>query len=114
MLQSFRRLLGVLAILLVSGCTVVQSGSQSQIVASSLETSLAERLDTGFVLTSSCSGCHAEGNARIKPLAGYTAAELQRLLTVYRTDVSGATAMHRMARGFSDAEIALIARELGE
>lgn len=110
MLYSFRRLLGILAILLGSGCAAVQSDSPSQ----SALTSLEERLNTGFVLASSCSGCHAEGNARIKPLVGYTAAELQRLLASYRADESGVTAMHRMARGFSDADISLIASELGE
>lgn len=65
-------------------------------------------------LTVTCSGCHAVGNEVIRPLQGYQASELERLLTLYRDEPNGATAMHRMARGFTDSEIQLIANELGD
>lgn len=110
MLQTSSVLLGALVVLLLSGCTTVQPEPQPTNTVGSAQQSL----DAGVVLSSSCSGCHAAGNTRIKSLSGYKSLELQRLLVSYRDDVTGTTAMHRMARGFSDADISLIAAELGE
>jgi mono/diheme cytochrome c family protein len=68
-------------------------------------------LGRSALLTSSCSGCHAPGGQAIVSLEGYTAERLKALLTAYRSD--GETAMHRMARGYTEAEIESIATTLG-
>jgi hypothetical protein len=44
-------------------------------------------------------------------LEGYTTERLEALITAYRGE--GATVMHRMARGYTDAEIESIATHLG-
>lgn len=73
-------------------------------------------LDLGLArtLASTCSGCHASGNELLKPLRSYKAERLEALLVGFQQDPGGATAMHRMARGFSADEIKLIANELGK
>ena len=72
------------------------------------------RLDRGALLTASCSGCHANGGQAIASLEGAPAAELEAKLLAYRNDAEGGSSMHRMARGYSEEQIALIARTLGE
>ncbi len=73
-----------------------------------------QRLDQGALLAASCSGCHAEGGGAIAGLEGIPAAELEARLLAYRDDAGGGSSMHRMARGYTDEQIALIARTLGE
>jgi cytochrome c553 len=65
----------------------------------------------GAVLASACSGCHARGGSAIPSLDGYTTERLKALMTAYRS--GGDTVMHRMARGYTDAEIDSIASVLG-
>ena len=72
------------------------------------------RLDQGALLTASCSGCHADGGGAIAGLDGMPATELEAKLLAYRDSPDGGSSMHRMARGYSDDQIALIARTLGE
>lgn len=71
-------------------------------------------LDQAALLTASCSGCHAAGGKAIVSLDGIPAAELEARLLTYRNDADGASAMHRMARGYSAEQITLIASTLGE
>ncbi len=71
-------------------------------------------LDQAALLTASCSGCHAAGGRAIVSLDGMAASELEAKLLAYRNDADGGSAMHRMARGYSDEQIALIASTLGE
>ncbi len=71
-------------------------------------------IDQAALLTASCSGCHAPGGEAIASLEGMPAAELEAKLQAYRTEAEGGSSMHRMARGYSDEQIALIARTLGE
>ncbi len=70
-------------------------------------------LDQGALLAASCSGCHAAGGQEIIDLSGMTAAELEAALLTFRSEPVGPTAMHRMARGYSDQQFALIAQALG-
>jgi sulfide dehydrogenase cytochrome subunit len=65
----------------------------------------------GAVLASVCSGCHSSGGSSIVSLEGYTTERLKKLITAYRS--GGDTVMHRMARGYTDAEIESIATYLG-
>jgi cytochrome c553 len=61
---------------------------------------------------SSCSGCHAASAAVETPvplLAGLPAAHIVTAMQAFRTGTRPATVMDRIAKGFSDAEIAAIA-----
>ncbi|WOR16180.1 hypothetical protein RYZ27_05825 [Hyphomonas sp. FCG-A18] len=64
-------------------------------------------------LAASCSGCHAVSGGAIVDLSDYTEAKLKAALETYRTDMDGTTVMHRLARGYSEEEIAAIASYLG-
>lgn len=68
------------------------------------------------LLASTCSGCHATGRsgAAIASLEGMSAAFLETRLLAYRSEPDGPTAMHRMTRGYTEAQIALIAQYLGD
>jgi sulfide dehydrogenase cytochrome subunit len=71
-------------------------------------------VDQAAALASTCSGCHRAGGSAIVDLQAYSAPRIEQLLLAYKHSADGPTAMHRMARGYSDAEIALIARRLGK
>jgi cytochrome c553 len=65
------------------------------------------------VWAASCMACHGtDGKADGTSLAlhGRSADELLRALRAYRTGERPATIMHQHARGYSDAELELIAR----
>ncbi len=65
------------------------------------------------LLASVCSGCHGGGHSSaIKSLEGRSAADLTQELLRYKTAADGASAMHRMARGYSDEQIRLIAAHI--
>ena len=75
------------------------------------------------LLASACSGCHVSRRgdaamesgaaAGIPDLAGYSAQRLEALLQEYQRQSDGPSAMHRLARGYSDDELRLIANYLG-
>ena len=73
-------------------------------------------LDQAALLTASCSGCHAPGGSSdgIASLEGRSTAALEASLLAYRNDTGGGSAMHRMARGYTEQQIAIIARARGE
>lgn len=98
------RLLASCAVLLLAGC----GGGAGN--------GAAGGLDRAALLTASCSGCHAGGGSPegIVPLDGMGSAELEAKLLGYRNDAAGGSAMHRMARGYTDDQIALIAATLGQ
>lgn len=61
---------------------------------------------------SSCSGCHPANRIVQTPvaiLAGRPASELVGAVQAFRDGARPATVMNRIAKGFSDAEIAAIA-----
>jgi sulfide dehydrogenase cytochrome subunit len=64
---------------------------------------------------SSCSGCHAPAGARdsaVPTLNGRPAGEIVSAMEAFRQGARPATVMDRIAKGFSDAEIAAIAEWL--
>lgn len=73
-------------------------------------------LDQAALLTASCSGCHAaSGRAGgIASLSGMSSADIETRLLAYRQNEEGGSSMHRMARGYSEQQIALIAERLGQ
>ncbi len=60
----------------------------------------------------SCSGCHSDNGTALVPLTGRDAETLITQLTLYRDQETGTTVMHRLARGYTDAEIKAIATYL--
>ena len=68
----------------------------------------------GETLALACTGCHATGNTHLIDLSGRTPDELTALLAAYRTDADGTTVMHRIARGYSEADLAAIVQHLAE
>jgi cytochrome c553 len=101
-----RWILAALAIPILAGCGGVPAGSGR------VETGL----DQAALLAASCSGCHAPGGsaAGIASLDGMTVEELQGRPLAYRRDADGGSAMHRMARGYTEQQIATIANYLGD
>ncbi|HEY6599518.1 MAG TPA: hypothetical protein VIZ30_09400 [Pseudomonadales bacterium] len=94
------RWLGLSAIVWLAGCSTAPPDPAND-----------PALAHGAVLASVCSGCHAPGGTAIVSLDGYTTEQIKVLFTAYRSD--GGSAMHRMARGYTDAEIESIASYLG-
>ena len=70
--------------------------------------SIDESTSRAATLVMACSGCHADGGTVIAPLSNYTEDLMREALTRYQTEADGTTVMHRLARGYSDADIALI------
>jgi cytochrome c553 len=63
-------------------------------------------------LAATCANCHGtNGQARgeMKPLAGLTAEKIIAMLNDYRNGNQPATIMHQIAKGYTDAQIKLIA-----
>jgi cytochrome c553 len=61
---------------------------------------------------SSCSGCHAAGarvDTAVPPLKGRPAADIVAQMQAFRSGQKPSTVMDRIAKGFTDAEIAAIA-----
>lgn len=72
----------------------------------------ANQIGVGASLSAACAGCHSHSSGAIVSLADYSEAHLIERLNWYKTDVSGTTVMHRLARGYTEADIASIARHL--
>jgi len=67
------------------------------------------------LLSLSCSGCHGAGGRAQVPmprLFGRSADMIAQALREFRADQRPATVMNRIARGYSDAEIDAVAREI--
>ncbi len=71
-------------------------------------------LGQAAALASTCSGCHSGSGAgsELVNLRTLEAREIQSRMATFKRETQGATVMHRLARGYSDAQIALIARHI--
>ncbi|HEX6138176.1 MAG TPA: c-type cytochrome [Casimicrobiaceae bacterium] len=91
------RLAAVCALLTFAAISVAASG---------------EALPPGTQLAASCAMCHgtqgrsAGGN---EPLAGMAKEELVRKFAEFRSGAKPATVMHQIAKGYTDAELNLVA-----
>ena len=56
-----------------------------------------------------CAGCHSPQSEAMVDLTDYGAAPMRQALMRYRSETDGTTVMHRLARGYSDADIELLA-----
>ena len=68
----------------------------------------------GQALSSACSGCHAIGGSAIADLSSWSKDAISTRMTAYKNDTKGTTVMHRLARGYSTAEIEDIAAYIAE
>ncbi len=67
------------------------------------------------LLSLSCSGCHGPGGhspSSIPSIYGRTQASLAETLRAFRADQRPATIMNRIAKGYSDTEIDVLAVEI--
>lgn len=62
-------------------------------------------LDRAAALSATCSGCHAGPGTAIVTLDGLDAETLSFAMRRYKSEADGTTVMHRLARGYSDADI---------
>jgi len=60
-------------------------------------------------LAAGCEGCHGGGDPRLAKLAGRSAADIVAAMAAFRNGSRPATIMDRIAKGFSDDEVAAIA-----
>lgn len=67
----------------------------------------------GAQIALTCSGCHSDAGGAIASLSGYSEVQLRQSLLNYKADRNGSTVMHRLARGYSDEEIAVLSAYLG-
>ncbi|MEP6390592.1 MAG: hypothetical protein ABJ056_11775 [Halioglobus sp.] len=100
------------AVLLLASCT----SAPTPPAATSESINLREGTSTAATLAATCSGCHAPGSNgdAIVSLDGYTSEQIYTGFQRYRQDPNGATAMHRMARGYSTQQVQLISDYLGQ
>ncbi len=71
----------------------------------------------GALLAATCAGCHRDEPSDprgIPSLSGLSAAEIAGKLSAYRSGELQGTLMNRLARGYSEAEIRLLAVALGK
>ena len=115
------RTVGIAAVLWLAGCAVNSGAATADAAAVSVDQAPVDlaavdraSVDQAAALASNCSGCHRAGGTAIVDLQAYSAPRIEQLLLAFKQAPDGPTAMHRMARGYSDAEIALIARRLGK
>lgn len=70
------------------------------------------------VIAGGCANCHGtdgRGADRLTPLAGRPAEALEAILLAFKRDeVEGTTIMNRIAKGFSDEEIAALAQHFAD
>lgn len=102
---------GVLAVAALFAGVLVQSAPEPE----SGEVVLADR---AAVIAQSCAACHGtEGRlvTAIPPIAGRPEAVLHAQLVAFKKDqMPGATVMPRLAKGFTDEELAALARYFSE
>lgn len=107
----WRLMFGLIAGMTLSACGEVGAPSTSGPQSASVPNPAV--LSTGAQLSAVCSGCHTGETTAFASLAGLTALEIESKFSVYVEDEAGTTVMHRIARGYTEAEIDAIAAYLG-
>jgi len=86
-------------------------GGQSSVTEVAEDTQVSA-LSHSAALAASCSGCHLGGSMGIPSIETLGKDALTASLQAYKTDAQGTTVMHRIARGYSDQQLAEIAAYL--
>ena len=73
----------------------------------------ASLLTEAAALSAACSGCHSGPGTAVPSLGQMDAGAVSTRLAFYRDDIEGTTVMHRIARGYSPAQIEAISQYLG-
>ncbi len=102
---SLLSVLGSLCLLGLAACGGAESTDHTQKVSQST--------GKAALLAAACSGCHSNVSGGIAFLEDHTADALRESLLFYKTDAEGTTVMHRLARGYTEADIDLISDYLG-
>ena len=106
------RLLGValfLGLLALSSCGASPASSDDDSVSE-----FDNKTSRAASLSMTCSGCHSEQSSAVVSLKGYDADAIRESLMRYKSESDGTTVMHRLARGYSDQDIEVIAMYLGD
>lgn len=92
---------------------VVACGGQTDSAPADSSVQTVEReTDRGAVLALACTGCHSESGGAIASLSDHDTSQLRAALLEYRSEIDGTTVMHRLARGYPEADIDLISAYL--
>lgn len=70
---------------------------------------MASLTDRSISLAMACSGCHSAQSEAMVSLEGYGRSAMRDTLLRYRSETEGTTVMHRLARGYSEQDINLLA-----
>lgn len=78
------------------------------------ERDASESSDLGraATLAAACTGCHVKDGNAIVGLDGSSVEDIRSSFTGYKADTEGSSVMHRIARGYSEADILTIAAYL--
>lgn len=113
MTTSLRTFLGLASLFWVTGLAACGPGPAGEAGRSTTSASEGHATGMAAALSASCSGCHMAGLDRsadaIPSIEGLDAGTLKASLVAYRADDVGDTVMHRIARGYTEAELDLIA-----
>ena len=91
-----------------AGCSAGDTTAETP--AQSAETSVADRdMLRGQTLALTCSGCHGGEGDAIPNYENLDRATLEARLLAYKTEADGTTVMHRLMRGYGEADIAAVA-----
>ncbi|MEM9573391.1 MAG: hypothetical protein AAF996_18145 [Pseudomonadota bacterium] len=92
---------------------VVACGGQTDSAPVDISGQTVEReTDRGAVLALACTGCHSEGGGAIVSLSDHDTSQLRAALLQYKSELDGTTVMHRLARGYTEADIDLVSAYL--
>lgn len=98
------------SLLVLAACGGSAPAPEEQDTASAIDAATSR----GVSLALACAGCHSAQSEAMVDLDGYGADALREALIQYRSETEGTTVMHRLARGYSDTDIALLAAEFDQ
>nr|WP_070959492.1 hypothetical protein [Hyphomonas sp. Mor2] len=75
---------------------------------------IAQLTNASTALAMACGGCHSAQSDAMVSLEGYGETAMRDALLRYRSETEGTTVMHRLARGYTDQDIDLLARHFSQ
>lgn len=95
----------------LSGCSAGDTTAETPAQAADTSPPDSDML-RGQTLALTCSGCHGGSGDAIPDYQNLDRATLKAQLLAYKTEAEGTTVMHRLMRGYSEADIAAVAAYL--